>query len=212
MVAIMFDYDGTLSDSIGQLYAFYTHLCDTHAKALPFHDPASFRAWFKEPYTDVYERLGFDWKRDALMLEQAFRTFRDREPPGLGEGVLELLEELSRRGITLSIASNGFEDQIRAELRSHGILELFASVRGIRTIYDPIKPEPDLLLEAAAHAQLSIHETLYVGDSVSDIIAAHAAGMRAAGITTGLHDREALEAHEPDAIFEHPREIIGFLY
>ena len=208
---LMFDYDGTLSDSIGQLHAFYDHLCEAHGKDKPFADAVSFKAWFAEPFTEVYERLGFDWKRDAHMLQDEFRSFREREPPVLGDGVLELIEELTKRGIPLSIASNGFEDQIREELGSYGILARFSSVRGIKSITDPIKPEPYLLLDAAAQAGFTVSETIYIGDTVSDIIAAQAAGMRAVAITTGLHTRSQLEAHEPEHVFDHPSEILGLV-
>lgn len=211
MVSIMFDYDGTLSDSIGQLYAFYTHLCTTHNKHAPFTDIASFKAWFQEPYSDVYEKLGFDWNRDAPMLQESFRVFRDTAVPPLADGVLTLIETLSHRDIPLSIASNGFEDQIRRELEAHGILTRFASVRGIRTITDPIKPAPDLLLDAARHARFEPSETIYIGDAVSDIIAAKNAGMRSVGITTGLHTRESFEALEPEAIIDHPSQIIALI-
>lgn len=208
---LMFDYDGTLSDSIGQLHAFYDHLCDTHEKNKPFTDITSFKAWFAEPYTEVYERLGFTWERDAQMLQDAFRAFRDKQPPMLGEGVPELIEELTRRGVALSIASNGFEDQIREELEANSILDRFSSVRGIRSINDPIKPEPYLLLDAAKRAGFDVAETIYIGDSISDVIAARAAGMRAVAITTGLHTREQLEAQKPERVLDHPREVLELL-
>ncbi len=61
------------------------------------------------------------------------------------------------------------------------------------------KPSPALLLEACRQLQLSPKEILYVGDSHTDVVAAHAAGCGAVAVTFGYHKEGALERANPDA-------------
>jgi len=74
------------------------------------------------------------------------------------------------------------------------------------------KPDPGPLLLAAERLGAEPADTAYVGDSPFDVRAAKAAGMFAVAVTWGrIHDRERLEAEEPDAIVETAEELLGVL-
>ena len=74
------------------------------------------------------------------------------------------------------------------------------------------KPDPEPLLLAAERMGADPGETAYVGDSPFDVRAAKAAGMHAVAVTWGrIHDRERLEAEEPDAIVDGAEELLAVL-
>ena len=61
------------------------------------------------------------------------------------------------------------------------------------------KPAPALLLEACGRLQVAPREMLYVGDTHTDVMAAHAAGCGAVAVTFGYHKPGALERVSPEA-------------
>jgi pyrophosphatase PpaX len=74
------------------------------------------------------------------------------------------------------------------------------------------KPDPEPLLLGAERLGADPAATAYVGDSPFDVRAAKAAGMFAVAVTWGrIHDRERLEAEQPDAIVENAEELLGLL-
>ena len=74
------------------------------------------------------------------------------------------------------------------------------------------KPDPAPLLLGAERMGAEPAETAYVGDSPFDMRAAKAAGMHAVAVTWGrIHDRERLEAEEPDAIVDGAEELLAVL-
>jgi pyrophosphatase PpaX len=74
------------------------------------------------------------------------------------------------------------------------------------------KPDPEPLLLAAERLEADPAETAYVGDSPFDVRAAKAAGMFAVAVTWGkIHNRERLEAEEPDAVVDTAEELLGVL-
>jgi len=74
------------------------------------------------------------------------------------------------------------------------------------------KPDPAPLLLGVERMGAEPAETAYVGDSPFDVRAAKAAGMHAVAVTWGrIHDRERLEAEEPDAIVDGAEELLAVL-
>ena len=74
------------------------------------------------------------------------------------------------------------------------------------------KPDPAPLLLGVERMGAEPAETAYVGDSPFDMRAAKAAGMHAVAVTWGrIHDRERLEAEEPDAIVDGAEELLAVL-
>ena len=74
------------------------------------------------------------------------------------------------------------------------------------------KPDPEPLLLALERLGAAPGDAAYVGDSPFDMQAAKAAGLYAVGVTWGrIHDRERLEAEEPDAIVDTTEELLAVL-
>jgi len=74
------------------------------------------------------------------------------------------------------------------------------------------KPDPDPILEALARLGAAPEGSAYVGDSPFDVRAAKSAGAFSVAVAWGgIHDADALEREEPDALVRHAEELLAVL-
>ncbi|OWJ70493.1 phosphatase [Haematobacter massiliensis] len=95
-----------------------------------------------------------------------------------------LLRQLKRRGLILGLATNDAEAPARAHLTEAEVLDLFDFVAGSDSGHGG-KPEPGMLLAFARTFDLDPGRVVMVGDSLHDLSAGRAAGMRTVGVLTG---------------------------
>ncbi|MCS7146127.1 MAG: HAD family hydrolase [Aigarchaeota archaeon] len=126
------------------------------------------------------------------------------------EGVVELLEELRRRGVSLSVATNNCRDAAVLSLERADIKGFFDCVVS-RSDVEQMKPSPEMLLKAAYATNIPIGMGIHVGDSVVDVLAARSIGMMSVSITGGVTSREKLLSSKPHFIIEHPLQLLEIL-
>jgi phosphoglycolate phosphatase len=198
--AAVFDLDGTLLDS-------YVGIREALNPVLVHFG--------KEPVTLTQTRFMVGEGLPRLIekavglhaVEEGIRLFRARyEQTALTGSALfaeagELLAELSRRKIPMSIASNKPAVFTRQILNSLEIDSLFAFVGGPDMGFAP-KPDPGMALAALAAMGTGPGETLFVGDMPIDLQTARAVGMPCALIPSGSSLREELETANPDFLVD----------
>ena len=106
-------------------------------------------------------------------------------------GARELLQALETKGIRWAIATSSRPEQVGASVDALGLSTRPAIIDGSHVAQ--AKPAPDLLLHAARELGVDPARTWYVGDSVWDVQAARAAGMRAVAVATGAATVRDLE-------------------
>lgn len=117
----------------------------------------------------------------------------------LRDGIPELLEELTARGLKLGLAANQPAEVI-GRLEAHGIAKYFAStaVSGTHGFH---KPDVRLFLHACEALGVAPEECIMVGDRIDcDIVPARQLGMRTVRLRTGRHvtQEPRSEAERPD--------------
>jgi len=194
--AFIFDLDGTLVDTVGTRIAAWLQTFEEEGI------PAT-RA-------QVAAMIGSDGRRLArLVAAEAGRPIDDgraeaidrrsgeiyselnRDPRPL-PGARELLQVLDLKGMRWAIATSSRPEQVGASVDALGLPRRPAIIDGSHVAQ--AKPAPDLLLHAARELGVDPSRTWYVGDSVWDMQAARAAGMRAVGVATGAATVRDLEA------------------
>lgn len=118
--------------------------------------------------------------------------------PGVAEGLAQL-------GARKSTATTKGTPTTRAILEQFGLLQYFDQVQG--TDGFPCKPAPDVILTALKALDARPEDCLMVGDSVADITAAHAAGVKVCVTTYGYGNNEELAAAKPDYWVSDLREL-----
>jgi pyrophosphatase PpaX len=126
-------------------------------------------------------------------------------------GMGDVLERLHVDGRRLGIVTAKRRDTAELAFTVVPLGHLFeAIVGGDET--ERHKPDPEPLLLGAERLGADPADTAYVGDSPFDVRAAKGAGMYAVAVTWGrIHDRERLEAEEPDAIVDRAEELLAIL-
>lgn len=96
-----------------------------------------------------------------------------------------LLTDLRARGLCLGVATNDAEAPARAHLDQAGVSAAFDFIAGFDSGYGG-KPAPGQLLAFCAVTGLGPENVLMVGDSLHDLRAGRAAGMRSLAVLTGM--------------------------
>lgn len=210
----IFDLDGTLLDTIGDLAAS----CDAvmQMNGLPQHTTDEYRQMVGRGILRLVEAAIPEQMRSPEYVEKVRRDFVAYYLDHIDlhthpyNGIPELINAMTERGVKIAVASNKFQTGTERLIRSFFPDVEFVAVLGQR-VGVPLKPDPQIDLEIIEAAGVEPSETLHIGDSGVDMQTAHAAGVRAVGVTWGFRSREELTESGADVIVDHPEEILNLL-
>lgn len=194
---LIFDWDGTLIDSIGTIVAC-TQAAVSDLGLDPIADEAirntvglGLRETVEALLPDADQEL-YDQLREAYFRHWV-QTYAER--PLLFEGAEETLIELREAGFFLAIATGKSRRGLERDMNRVGTREHFA---GTRTVDEaPSKPHPGMVLDLLDELGVEARDALVIGDTSYDLLMASAAGTRALGVSTGSHSCQQLARYEP---------------
>lgn len=215
MDAVVFDWDGTLADTLAGLYA--ANVAVMSAFDLPF-GPDVYRRHYSPDWRVMYRRLGIPDERldEANLLWHS--SFDRGAAAGAFDGVRDALVRLSEAGYALGLVTAGVRAVVAPQL-ARLELEALLPVTVFGDDLDVHKPDPAPLRRALSELGLADRPgaAAYVGDAPDDMRMAAAVGARAVGIASILGDPDELlaaGAHEVagsvvawvDTVLADPRE------
>ena len=202
--AILFDLDGTLVNTIESNYNTYRAMAENRGlDFLSFEDFISFGGNFR----NLEESAGIQNITEKEFIS-TYSQFLDQEQPF--HDTLEVLQKMKADGFKTGIATTASWGRI------HPVLDKF----GLNGFFDHIvstmdsmkhKPDPHSLITLAENLGVKCDECVYIGDSISDVLAAKAAGMVSIGLTRGIKDDDHFAEIKPDAIFENLSDAYNFI-
>ena len=211
---IIFDLDGTLLDTIGDLAVACNAMLAR--RGLPEHTYADYCRFVGNGILRLVERALPEELRTPDYVAAARADFIDYYTAHIDRctkpyaGIPELLDALMQRGIRLAVASNKYQ-QGTEKLIGRFFPEIrFDAVLGQRPDV-PMKPDPTVVEEILAVTGIARSETLYVGDSGVDMQTAAAAGVRSVGVTWGFRSREELQAAGAGTLIDRPEALLHCL-
>ena len=190
--SVLFDLDGTLLDTLGDLTAAMNRTLTRHG--LPERTRQQMRAALGNGARRLME-LSIPAGTDGALFETLLAEYNAdyaahcRIETAPYPGVDALLRQLHAQGRKLAIVSNKPDEAVRA-LRADFFADAVPIAVG-ETAAIRRKPAPDMLL--AAMVQLGAERTSTVYDSEVDIATARAAGLPCISVLWGFRDRDALE-------------------
>lgn len=212
--AVLFDLDGTLADSAKDITLALEHaLAEVGVRTEhPVHrlvDGSPLEAIFAVAAPGATEAQ-FD------RFARCYRARYDALGHGntrLYPGVMETLEALAllRPSPWLAVATAKRSETARAVCRHLGVEGFFGSIEGSAGTAIPPKPAPDLLNLLVRRAEVPPERCLLVGDTLRDVYAGKAAGVRTAAVTWGHGRREDLLRASPDHVFEDIEDLLPLL-
>ena len=193
---VVFDLDGTLVDSAGDLQATLNALLREHQ--LAELDLLAVKSMIGDGVAKLVERAFQATGGDPNKVGEAAERFlvlyegnaAARTVPY--PGVRETLQKLVTAGFTLGVVTNKPYAATMEILNALNLTKYFSAVVGGDSA-ERRKPFPDPVLKILRDTGLNPSETLMVGDNYHDVEAAHAAGLRAIMVTYGY-------SHKPPAI------------
>jgi HAD superfamily hydrolase (TIGR01509 family) len=211
--AFLFDLDGTLVDSVYQHVLAWREALESAGIELS--------VW------RIHRRIGMS---GGLFVNALFReTGRDLKPEQAAQirrvhaeayarmvhqvrplpGARELLAYLTNAGVPWAIGTSGRMESAQPTLDMLGVPAGVPVVT--RDQVEHAKPDPDLFLAAAARLKVSIDESVVVGDSVWDLLAARRARALGVGLLSGGYGEDELERAGAYRVYQDPADMLKHL-
>ncbi len=210
--AVIFDLDGTLLDTLGDLTDSVNMALEKYG--LPLRSMDEVRGFVGNGLRNLMTQAVEEGEAHPRF-EELFEFFRTYYKNNCNhktapyEGVLELMKELKARGIKMAIVSNKIDAGVK-ELNEKFFAEYIdiaiGEREGIRR-----KPAPDSLNEVLRVLGIEKEHAIYVGDSDVDIQTADYADVRCVSVSWGFRDEAFLMEHGAGVIIERPLELLEYL-
>ena len=212
----LWDVDGTILDTASliaetQNYAFLKYFGRTLS-------PEENRALNGLPVKQLIrhfgplESFGVDEEEIIRDIVTYYRANNHRETPL--EEVIMLVREGKRRAIPTAVVTSKKREELNDTLER---LRLSPYLDCQITSDDVTrgKPDPEGIFQALAHLAIptdQLAHVVFIGDTVYDMQAAHAAGIKAIAVTWGAASKEALLAEEPAYLCQTPADLRRVLF
>ncbi len=199
MTAVLFDLDGTLTDTLPLV------VVALNAALAPVWGAPRDLAALRSIFGPSEERLiAQEAPGDPHAIDRFYAEYR-REHERLAHpfpGVPEMLRELSGRGVALGLVTNKGRRSSVMTVEAFGIRPYFGSIVTGDDLERP-KPDPTGILRVLGELGVAPADAAYVGDSGSDMRAGRAAGVLAAGAAW-----QAADVPFADVILRSPRDVL----
>lgn len=205
---VIFDWDGTLCDSIEHIVT----AMQAASGELGLTPPAA---------EDVRNIVGLGLPQAVAMLfpdlaestrEELARAYSDHyrspshPPVALFSGAMDTLLALRERGLELAVATGKSRRGLDRVLEALGLANFFDATRCADETRS--KPHPQMLVEIMTSRNKSAEEVLMVGDTEYDLAMAQQAGIRSVGVSFGVHSPARLALFEPLAIIDELPQLL----
>lgn len=213
--AVIFDLDGTLSDSIASI-----KYCGDKALGAFGYGPFTeqqYKYFVGDGAANLIRRaLAAGGDTELVHFQEVFALYREifRENCMYQvkpyEGIPELIEGLKEKGIKIAVLSN------KPHVETVNVIETlfgegcFDSIQGQKENV-AIKPSPEGVFQILKALELTAEEILYLGDTATDMKTGKSAGAFTVGALWGFRDRAELEEGGADVIIEHPLQVLKLL-
>ena len=207
--AIIFDLDGTLTDTLEDLFLSVNYALQSCG--LPERTIEEVRRFVGNGVRTLIERA-VPADTESTLLEKCYSAFRAhyiihcQDHTCLYPGVATLLMTLHAKGYRMAVVSNKLQSGVDelAHTFFHGLIDVAIGERpGI-----PRKPEPDMVEEGLRQLGVTKDEAVYVGDSDVDLQTAANAGLPCISVLWGFRTRDFLIAHGATIFAEKPQDVL----
>jgi HAD superfamily hydrolase (TIGR01549 family) len=208
--AFLFDLDGTLVDSVYQHVLAWREALEARGiqlavwrihRQIGMSGGLFVNALLRETGHTVSAE---EAERLQQLHAEAFSRYASQVRPL--PGAKELLSYLSKASVPWAIATSGRLESARHSLQ---LLELDQDVPIItRDQVRHAKPDPDLFLAAAEKLGVHITDSVVIGDSIWDLLAARRARALGVGLLSGGYGREELERAGAYRVYNDPADLL----
>lgn len=201
---IIFDWDGTLMDSIGLIVDAMRYSAEQNG--LTVTDTAT-KSIIGIALAEAIEMLFSDHpnKHEAILASYSDYYVKHCDNDKLFDGIKELIESLHKQGKILAVATGKKRQGLARVLPNSGIEPFFATTKTADETAG--KPNPLMLQEILAETGKTVSDAILVGDSVHDIRMANALKMDSIAVSYGCETADVLAKENPTAVVHSVSEL-----
>jgi phosphoglycolate phosphatase len=210
---VLIDVDGTLVDSVPDLAYCVDEMMQQ--LGMPTHGEAKVRNWVGNGVERLVRRalIGkLEGEPDEALYDRAYPIFLELYSENTSKrsclypGVKEGLEYLKGEGYKIGCVTNKAAQFTEPLLKDLGVYDYFSIVISGDTLPEK-KPDPMPLLHAAKFFNVAPEQALMIGDSISDVKAARAAGFRIVCMSYGYNHGVDIHEAKPDGVMDSMAEL-----
>lgn len=205
---VIFDWDGTLFDSVSQIVQslqwaarhYQIDLCADAAKSIIGLGLPEVMQTLFPAHASLHAQIQAEYARHYVANSHTQRWFG---------GVDELLTQLEQQGVLLAVATGKNRIGLDRVLAQTDSKHRFIATRSADETSS--KPHPLMLEQLLAETGVAIERTVMVGDTTYDLQMAQSIGMPRIGVSYGAHSETILAAYQPLAIVHSVSELAQWL-
>jgi phosphoglycolate phosphatase-like HAD superfamily hydrolase len=201
MPIIVFDFDGTIADTLSVVIRIANKFADYYGyKKIPLSDLPKLRE--KKP-SAVLRYLGISiFKLPIIARKIRFEMNKEIANLKTAVDIKDTLVHLKENGCILGILTTNSRENVIEFLKKND-LELFDFIYSGRAVFGKGR----LLKKIIKEKKIDNEYPIYVGDEIRDVEAAKNAGIKVIGVSWGYNTKNALSRYHPDYIIEKPEDL-----
>ncbi len=191
---ILFDFDGTIADSLSVFVDVYNQLSDKYG-----YEKAESSKIFRDHSTFQFitRVIKVPFYRLPLYYFEAKKVFKDRiDEAKPFEGIKSVLDDLSEE-YELGILTSNYEESVKDFVRRENIDD-FSFIHSNVSVFGKHRAIKKVLKER----DLNKDETIYIGDEIRDVKACKKIGVKVIAVSYGFDNEEILKKSEPDYLID----------
>ncbi|EXB45917.1 HAD-IA family hydrolase [Acinetobacter sp. 1000160] len=205
---VIFDWDGTLFDSVGQIVASLQYA------AQQFEQPLTDEAAKSIIGLGLPEVMQILFPQVPHLHQDLLQCYADHYVANSKgdvwfNGVAELLMDLKQQGLKLAVATGKSRkglDRVLAQTNSHALFDITRAASETKS-----KPDPLMLQEILAEMDVAAERAIMVGDTSYDLEMAQNLNMPRIGVSYGVHSIETLQQYQPLTIAHRVQDLHHYL-
>lgn len=209
--AVIFDLDGTLTDTLGDLRNSVNYALNQFG--FPERSLDEVRSFVGNGvrrliYLSVPENTSEEVSEKCLDVFKEYYKENSLVETKPYDGIIEMIEKLRKDGVKTAVVTNKMHEAAEDIVRiffGNLIDVTLGQVDGVAQ-----KPQPDGINLVLEKLGVSKEKAVYVGDSEVDCITAKNAEIPCIGVTWGFRDRDVLIENGADIIVDSPEDIIKY--
>lgn len=206
---IIFDVDGTLAATGRLIFESFNYIADRY-RHRRYSDEEIIKMFGPPEEGALLSIVGKDQIDEVMVEYLAYYRKRHGETASLHTGMKEILDFIKSRGCKLAIFTGKGTRTTEITLQELGIDQFFDYIVTGNDVVNH-KPSSEGLIKILEHFSLTPDEALMIGDGVSDITSAHAAGMKVGAVLWDSYAGDKVRSMPSDYSFQTVSELEQWL-
>ncbi len=208
---IIFDWDGTLANSIDWITHCLQHAAGQCGIAIPEAQAAKdiIGLSLNKAMQTLFPEIDQQTQMQLVACYSQRYNSKQMSREDLFPGVYDMLVQLNKSGYQLAVATGKTRVGLQKALQATETEELFCITRCSDETAS--KPDPRMLHEIIQHTHTAKGRALMVGDSIHDLQMAINAPISAIGVSCGAHSAESLQQYNPLLCLQQSTELLNII-